>query len=124
MATKKQPAKRAAKRARRTRAVPELDDLNYAGHPDNPAADEGLTLRLSPDGVASMWPASFDRLDAARRELASRLMLLIGERRNIGREIDELVGHMRSHGMSWVVIGWCVGTTAEAARQRWGGGDE
>ena len=37
-----------------------------------------------------------------------------------GEETDELVAEARSAGLSWAVIGWSVGTTGEAARQRWG----
>lgn len=91
--------------------------------PGNDEFDEDVVLSVS-GGVAAIRPASFDRLSADAREHAMELLQLVGQRRQIANEIDGLIAHMRSMSVSWNVIGWCVGTSSEAARQRWGDGDD
>jgi hypothetical protein len=112
--SRRPPAKKVAP------AIAELDDMNVPGAAGGlPSEDVALVLPRD-GGPAIVTPASFDRLGPDARDLAGQLMRLVGQRRMLAREIDALVEHMREHRISWVVIGWCVGTTAEAARQRWG----
>ncbi len=50
----------------------------------------------------------------------SRLMALDIARREIALEIDAEVRAMREQGDSWARIGACLGTTKQAAQQRYG----
>lgn len=112
-------AKRPARKtpARRSRAVPaDLDELNVQGN-DDLSGDVTVAVR---DGVAMLKPPGFDRLDPDVRAALVDVMMLVGQRRALGREIDQAVRHLRGHGVSWGVLGWCVGLTSEGARRRWG----
>ena len=65
-------------------------------------------------------PRAVARLGADQRAALDRLAQTAVE---IQRQQDDLaakVAAARSHGVSWAVIGHAVGTTGEAARQRWG----
>ena len=57
---------------------------------------------MDPDAVAALRGAVRERADAERHIL-------------------EAIRHAREAGMSWSVIGSFVGTSGEAARQRYGG---
>jgi hypothetical protein len=78
----------------------------------------------SADGEAFFRPAirprAWDRMGGEGRSM------LAGVQR-IASQIHEMQGHLGEHvmeardlGASWDLIGWSVGTTGEAARQRWG----
>lgn len=114
MVTKKRAGKRASRPAPRPA---ELDDLNLPGNDEHD--DESVAVTLAAGGVAGLVPESFGRLSSDERGLCTQLISLVGRRRWLAREIDDLVQHMRHHGLSWGVVGWCVGTSSEAARQRW-----
>lgn len=113
----RKPRKKAAPRGGAT----ELDAMNYPGNWDEEMAGD-VTVSLDPmSGFGMLTPQSFDRLAPEDREACLELMRLVGKRRNLARDIDQAVEHLRAHhGVSWSLIGWCVGTTGEAARQRWG----
>lgn len=98
----------------------ELDEMNEGGSGNAELeVGEGVAVRMR-SGVAYFWPATFDRLPAESRELATELMVLAGQRRALGREIDGLADHMHSScGFSWGQIGWCLGMSADGARKRW-----
>lgn len=113
--TRKKPPAAAGRR------VHELDDMNVPGNAELAPDDEGVSIVLGHGQFATLEPASFKRLDRHRLAAARELMQLVGRRRHLAMEIEDLVLEMREHGVSWGVIGWCVGTTSEAARQRWGG---
>lgn len=99
--------------------MPAHDEHTVPGNfADDEMVSEGVAVTIR-DGVAGFRPIAFDRLSEEQGEHAAELMLLVGQRRQLAREIDEMVEHMRGIGCSWGVIGWCVGTSSEAARQRW-----
>lgn len=65
-------------------------------------------------------PRAVSRLGADQREALDRL---VRQAREIERQralLDATVRKARDQGVSWAVIGWALGTTGEAARQRWG----
>lgn len=90
------------------------------GNDDHELLAEGVAVTVSPEGIAGFRPVAFDRMSPDRKLLAGELIKLVGQQRHLARELESLVQHMRDHGVSWQVIGWCVGTSGEAARQRWG----
>ena len=118
------------------------DDLDKGVHPmstNNPGAlgttigfygldavaDEGcgvgeavVTARSS-SGFAVVVPESVELLPIGARVHVYRLIHLLRESRLVSGEIDELVPVMRADGVPWGVIGWCVGMSAQAARERW-----
>ena len=54
-------------------------------------------------------------------EAVAALRGAVRERSEAERHIVEAIRHAREVGMSWLVIGSFVGTSGEAARQRYGG---
>jgi hypothetical protein len=70
-------------------------------------------------GIAVMVPQSVELLPIDARAHVYRLIHLLRESRLISGEIDKLVPIMRADGVPWSVIGWCVGTSSQAARKRW-----
>lgn len=71
-----------------------------------------------------MWtpptPLAVARLGAEQRADLDRLGQVAAEVRRRQVDLAAAVATARSHGVSWAVIGHGVGTTGEAARQRWG----
>ncbi len=63
-------------------------------------------------------PADSDELDAAAVAL---LRKAVQERSSAERHVVEAVQAARQAGMSWASVGMFVGTSGEAARQRYGG---
>lgn len=53
-------------------------------------------------------------------EAVSLLRQAVMARSEAERAIRDAVGHARTAGMSWTVIGSLIGTSGEAARQRYG----
>jgi hypothetical protein len=62
-------------------------------------------------------PDPSDELD---QESVARLRQAVKERSDAERHVLEAIRTARQAGMSWSVIGTFVGTTGEAARQRYG----
>jgi hypothetical protein len=69
---------------------------------------------LAPAGVRAAFTA--DEIARART--------VVREWDRVARQIDwsrkQLVSDARGRGVSWDGVGWMVGTTGEAARQRYG----
>lgn len=83
--------------------------------------DEDVELRRSDHGAVVLVPASTPRMKSRRQyELAAELQRTVVELRRQQQQLDAVVLDARDAGVSWHVIGWSVGTTAEGARQRWG----
>lgn len=90
--------------------------------PPAPAAPEPAAPAVPQAGA--VWnpptPRAVARLGSDQRVALDRLAQVASE---IERRQDELtakVAAARAQGVSWAVIGHAVGTTGEAARQRWG----
>ena len=62
-------------------------------------------------------PAPEDERDPA---VFAELRSAVLSRSNAERSIRDAVHHAREHGYSWAFIGTLIGTSGEAARQRYG----
>lgn len=69
---------------------------------------------------AVVLPRSLSRLGDESRGEARHLQQLGVQLQELADSIDDQVLACRDAGVSWAGIGWCLGTTGEAARQRWG----
>jgi hypothetical protein len=65
-------------------------------------------------------PTAVAKLDPQARALADALAADVVRRAELDRAITARVLDLRAIGVSWHVIGYAVGTSGEAARQRWG----
>ena len=61
-------------------------------------------------------PQNADELDSA---VVAALRAAVIERADAERHIVDAIRGARGAGLSWAVIGSCVGTSGEAARQRY-----
>lgn len=66
-------------------------------------------------------PRALNRLSDQGREVIADLQAVAIAARQAQEHVSEHVALARRVGASWDLIGWSVGTTGEAARQRWGG---
>lgn len=82
--------------------------------------DEVLVVTGLPGGAAAVVPRSLERLDGESKVLMAAVMRKAAEINEMHAQLSELVAEARERGVSWAGIGWAVGTTGEAARQRWG----
>jgi hypothetical protein len=99
-----------------------VPDLQLEGFPELPDGDETVTLSVDREtGVAGWWPESYKRLDGHVQSMLTSLREAVEYRRALESQIDEFVLDLRGHSISWTLIGFGVGTSAEAARQRWAG---
>lgn len=95
-----------------------MDDFDPNGIGPTHGEDDG-TVR-TPDGDIVLLPVSVRRLKGDAREIASDLQAVAGQISGLQGRLAQGVAYGRQVGLSWGVIGWSVGTTGEAARQRWG----
>lgn len=65
-------------------------------------------------------PRSVSELDPAHRERFRELIEASADLERQRAVQARLVGALRDVGLPWSAIGWAVGTSGEAARQRWG----
>jgi hypothetical protein len=103
------------------RAIADLDELNVPGNDDPEFAGQEVAVYINnEDGSAGLRPASFDRLRPHTVDVLAELQRTVAARRRLADYIAHLVPEAREAGASWAQIGWSVGTSGEAARQRWG----
>lgn len=81
-----------------------------------------IRVRENPDGTreAVIVPRGIKRLGEEGFFLMRQLQQTTIALRKLSEQLEGQVGEAREVGMSWDSIGFCVGTTGEAARQRWG----
>jgi hypothetical protein len=77
-------------------------------------------VRLGEVEIRAVEPRSVKALKARDRQAVSDLVSVTGAIHDAQRKQVVAVRSLRSAGVSWGAIGWAVGTTGEAARQRWG----
>lgn len=79
--------------------------------------DGSSTAALMPTGLVprAVRSASPELLD-----VFSAMQHTAGEVERLVQVLGDLATDARDLGASWASIGWCVGTSGEAARQRWG----
>ncbi len=112
--------KRAPKAAIPDDVPDDLDDCSDVGNDEH--EDEGVAVVTGAGGAAAFLPippAGMDRLGSEAVARVSALQHAVMARRELLRQVDGLVEELRELGVSWNVIGWSVGTSSEAARQRW-----
>lgn len=87
-------------------------------------AEDGVSVYRTkgPDGKqhAALMPQALGKLGKEGILMASDIQHTVLTIRQKQDELAELIAEARDMGMSWNSIGWCVGTTGDAARQRWG----
>ena len=70
--------------------------------------------------MRSLVPRSVESLGGAQVEAVQRIQRAELERRDVERQLDELVLKARASGVSWAALGWALGVTGQAAQQRYG----
>lgn len=110
----------------RPRARPPLDHSDPVrgrtgiGHRHGEDFDGDVTVTRRGDGTAFILPTAVRRLDEDGVEIVAALQEHTAAISEMQAHFDDLVAEARAAGLSWSVIGWSIGTTGEAARQRWG----
>lgn len=98
-----------------------LEDLSPMR--DEEASRKGVEIRVHTDSEgkrsAILVPVAFARLSQEGVEVVAELQREALRLQEIREQVEALVIEAREAGASWAVIGWSVGTTGDAARQRW-----
>jgi hypothetical protein len=95
-----------------------LEPFVLGGATDYP--DDDVVVEVFEGRGATMVPRTLQKIPAeAKLEIAGVIRRVAGINK-LHEELDELVESLRSRGVSWHGIGWALGTTGEAARQRFG----
>jgi hypothetical protein len=94
------------------------------GLPGGPGTDPdaiagGVEVRRTADGAGYLVPRSIGRLTGEAGEVVQQLQDTVLQVVALEEHLEVLVLEGRALGVSWGGIGWSVGTTAQAARQRW-----
>ena len=120
MTTPKKATKKTAVRTPRARrAADPLDPLEIGNGDESEVAD-GVIVRRTPGGRAVLVPRSLRNLRGDAEECMAEVQKAVGVIHEAQQDLDQLVTEARDLGVSWGGIGWCVGTSEQAARQRWG----
>lgn len=90
--------------------------------------DGAVEVRVVEHGDGSrsaiLVPRGIKRLGEEGFEVMHSLQHITGELAQLSDALEREVNGARALGFSWASIGFCIGTTGEAARQRWGYLDE
>lgn len=109
------------KAPRKPVADPSLDEDLDTGFMDT---EGGVVSVYDPESgrayFAPLEPAGLKKLSPQAAQVLSELQSIVIHRRDLAMELEERVQVLRDLGVSWQLIGWSVGTSGEAARQRWG----
>jgi hypothetical protein len=81
---------------------------------------EDVAMLRTADGHAILLPLSLTKLHGEQLQAVADLQSKAVAVRRAQTQLRELVLENRDLGVSWAAIGWSVGTSGEAARQRWG----
>lgn len=90
---------------------------------DDAAENAEVEIRMPFGGGAYFAPAGMRRATPAQRRIAAAIQDQVGMNIAVLARLDELVDEARALRMSWNVIGWLTGMTAEGARKRWSDDD-
>jgi ketosteroid isomerase-like protein len=86
---------------------------------DYALADDDVSIKWL-DGRGVLVPRSLRKAGPEAQLACDAVMRKATELDDATRELETLVHEAREVGLSWDAIGWAVGTTGEAVRQRWG----
>lgn len=75
---------------------------------------------VGPDRRAALRPASVARATPAQHDVLHELQALALEIAERQETLRVIAREARALGVSWGVIGWCVGLTSEGARLKYG----
>lgn len=81
-------------------------------------------INVTEDGRAYFepeMPRAAARLTEEGREAFISVQRSVMAVREAQARLDEQIEWARDAGVSWALLGWCLGLTGEAARKRWGG---
>ena len=98
----------------------ELDEFEPVYGEETDFDGEDVAVMRDDEGRASIVPRSMRKLPAELRAEVRSLIEAAAAVYESQAAVDEHVADLRQAGVSWSLIGWAVGTTGEAARQRWG----
>ena len=90
---------------------------------DGEVGAAGAVIARDVDGSAffrPVAPRAVRELRGARADLFADLQEMEHHLEQIRAEQDRCVEDLRAGGVSWAVIGFGIGISGEAARQRWG----
>lgn len=90
----------------------------FAGYSVGTFTDEDVEIRRL-HGRAVVLPRSLSRLRGDALEAICELQQHVLKIRELEGGLLARVADARESGASWHAVGWSVGTTGEAARQRW-----
>lgn len=104
---------------RKTRPTEGLDDVGPALTETGP-----VEVVRTPTGEAFFRPAirprAWNRLDPQGQSLVAGIQTIAAQIHEMQGHLEEHVTEAREQGVSWDLVGWSVGTSGNAARQRWG----
>jgi hypothetical protein len=102
-------------------AVPEAEwEFGAPGEGHDEAVTVQAGRRSDGSRMAGVVPASAGRLAPPALEVVGDLQRLGVQLRALQDQVPELVEEARSLGVSWALLGWCLGRTGEAVRLRYG----
>ena len=80
-----------------------------------------VELRRLSDGRAVLLPrlSTGARLGGDGLEVLADAQQVVRDMRKLRATLDRLVAEAREYGVPWSLIGFTVGTSGEAARQKW-----
>lgn len=112
--SRKPPAGRSPRRDR-PHLDPELGAVPYD-------EDHAIVVATDLDGTRHgvVLPRSIAKLPEESIAVLKSVQRNVLQTQALTQQLDYLVDQARDEGISWAAIGWSVGTTGEAARQRWG----
>jgi hypothetical protein len=99
----------------------DLDPVDV-GNDDESEVSDGVAVMRTRLGRGVLLPRSLQGLSGDAAEAVADLQSCALEIHEKQRALEVFVHEARGYGVSWAGIGWSVGTSAEAARQRWGSG--
>lgn len=83
---------------------------------------ESVIVSVTGEGVgrrASLRPSSLERATGEQSGALEALQTLALERRELEMMLSAHVEQARDLGISWGLVGWSIGLTAEGARQKY-----
>jgi hypothetical protein len=93
---------------------------NPGAVPDPDLERDGVAVvRDVGTGQAYFVPAALRHIPASTAVHVRDAQLAVRQQRKALDDLDAAVAAMRRNGLSWNSVGWVVGTSAQAARQRW-----
>lgn len=104
---------------KRETADPELEPMGLGYDGDESLTGDGVALKVL-HGQPVFVPLRVSKLPPYQLELVAALQGKMMEIVAAQRDLSALVDESREAGLSWSVIGWCIGRTESAVSKRFG----